>query len=159
MTKVHTRLMNLSFWLVKGLPEHGLLSTDGQPSLKWRYNSLICVMLVELSPNARRTFCTVSTCILPSFWQNLMRYHCLSHSIISQLLKIWWSFTTLSLTGYLPVTDILCWQGEIVHEGSAGERYLCLCSQEKLRSDTFWGKVHLQKPNESRSQFKKSVVK
>ena len=82
LSKVCTWSMSSSFWLVEGLLERVSLSTDVRPFLNQLYHSLICVMPMALSPKTRWIFWMVSTWLLPSFWQNLMQYRCLSRSII-----------------------------------------------------------------------------
>ena len=114
MTKVCTWSMSSSFWLVEGLPERALLSTDVRPSLNLLYHSLICVMPMASSSKTRWIFWMVSTWLSPSFWQNLMQYHCSSHSVISaENNNATCTAYALSLTRWLHVTEAVCWREKI----------------------------------------------
>jgi hypothetical protein len=56
----------------------------------------------------------VSTWLLPSFWQNLMQYHCSSHSVIfAENNNAMRAAYTLSLTCWLHATDAVCLQEKI----------------------------------------------
>jgi len=114
MTKVCTWSMSLSFWLADGLPEWASLSTDVQPSLNRLYHSLICVMPMASSSKTRWIFWMVSTWLSPSFWQNLMPYHCSScYVIFAKNNNVTRAAYTLSLTCWLHATDAVCWWGKI----------------------------------------------
>jgi hypothetical protein len=114
MTKVHTWLMSLSFQLVEGLPERASLSTDVQPSLNLLYHSLICVMPMAASPKTHWIFGMVSTCLSPSFWQNLLQYHCSCRSVIlAENNNATHAAYTLSLTRWLHATEAVCWRKKI----------------------------------------------
>jgi hypothetical protein len=52
MIVVWTCSITLSFWLVEGLPERSLLSTDVWPFLKWLYPFFICEVLMASSLKA-----------------------------------------------------------------------------------------------------------
>jgi len=114
MTKVRTWSMSSSFRLVEGLPERVSLSTDVRPSLNRLCHPLICVMPMASSPKTHWIFRMVSTWLSPNFWQNMMQYHCLSRFVIfAENNNARCAAYTLSLTRWLHVTDIVCWQEKI----------------------------------------------
>ena len=67
---------------VAGLPEHGSLSTDSQPSLKYSCQTFICTVLIALSLKAFWIIQIVSTKECSSLTQNLMQIRCSTHSTI-----------------------------------------------------------------------------
>ena len=67
---------------VAGLPEHGSLSTDSQPSLKYSCQTFICTVLIALSLKAFWIIQIVSTKECSSLTQNLMQIRCSTHSVI-----------------------------------------------------------------------------
>ena len=67
--------------LVAGLPEHGSISKDSQPSLKGLCHTFICAALIVLSPKALWIIQIVSLEGCSSLTQNLMQIHCSAHSV------------------------------------------------------------------------------
>ena len=65
-----------------GLPEHGSLSPDFQPSLKHLYHTFICTALIALSLKAFWIIRIVSAEKCSSLMCNLMQIHCYSCSVI-----------------------------------------------------------------------------
>ena len=68
--------------LVAGLPDHGSLSTDSQPSLKYLCHTFICAAFTALSLEAFWIIWIVSAEECWSSMQNLMQIRCSTHSVI-----------------------------------------------------------------------------
>jgi len=109
MTKVCTWLMSLSFQLVEGLLEWESLSTDVRLSLNRLYHSLICAMPMASPLKTCWILWMVSTWLSPSFWQNLMQYHCSNRFVFfAENNNATRAAYTLSLTCWLHATDAVC---------------------------------------------------
>jgi hypothetical protein len=79
MIDVRTLSMTSAFRLIDGLPEL-VTVTNMQPSLKWSSHSLSHP--IASSSKACWTLRNVSPLVSPSFWQNVMQYHCSKCSVI-----------------------------------------------------------------------------
>ena len=87
---------------VAGLPEHGVLSLDSQPSLNIQYHTFIWASLTESSTKAFLILTIVSTNESPSLKQNLMQTHLSTCSIIVNMTVIQY---TSSLNGVSLLTE------------------------------------------------------
>ena len=74
--------------LVAGLPEHGSLSTDSQPSLKHLCHPFVCAELYVSSLKAFWIIQNVFTEECSSLMQNLMQIHCSTCSVILNAMVI-----------------------------------------------------------------------
>ena len=68
--------------LVGGLPEHGSLSTDSWPSLKYLWHTFICAALIASSPKVSWIVWIVSMEECSSLMQNSMQIHCSARLVI-----------------------------------------------------------------------------
>ena len=78
----HTRSTFSCVLLVAGLPEHGSLSTDSQPSLQHLCHTFICDAFIALSLKAFWIIRVVSMEECSSLSQNLLQIRCFTCSVI-----------------------------------------------------------------------------
>ena len=111
--------------LVAGLPEHGPLSTDSQPSWKRLWHTFICAALIASSPKAFWIIGIVSTEEFSSLMQNLMQIHCSTCSVI---LNVTATQYTCSLNSVYCPHWLVQWR--------------CHCSHMCIPVHCPWGSLH-----------------
>ena len=97
---------------VAGLPEHGSLSTDSQPSLKRLCHTFICTALIVLSLKAFWIIWIVSSEECSSLMQNLMQSH---RSTSSFILNTMATQYTCSLSGAYHPHWLVQWSHHCSH--------------------------------------------
>ena len=92
----------LGVLIVEGLPEHGSLSTDSWPSLKYQYYNFCWASPIESSPKAFLIIRIVSRDGCPSLKQNLMQIRRSTCSVIVNAMVIQYtsSLNGVSLPNY-----------------------------------------------------------
>ena len=98
--------------LFTGLPEHGLLSTDSQPSLKFLCHTFICAALIASSLKYFWILWTVSVEECSSLTQNLIQIHCSTCSVI---LNVMATQCTSSLNGVYHPHWLVQWSHHYSH--------------------------------------------
>lgn len=145
--------MTFLFQHVEGLWECELLSTDLLPSLNQFDYSIVCVMPWHCCPKPIEASKLFFSWILPSFWQNLMQYHCTYCVVLWKNENLMSADYTSSLTSRLPATALSPGRKsfrykheDILHLPNSGHLLCFICSYMKNQTWYFWTEDILNTP-------------